>query len=159
MSVDAYMKIEGIDGESTDAAHEKWIQLLSIEHGVMQLSDSPSAEKARPQFDSLVVTKSMDASSPSLTLYCCNATLIPTVHMELCLPTGEKHVFMTLKLTEAFVKSVSFNHSAGSEAVRPVEVVTFNYSKISWDYTSIDDKGKTGATIARTWNLKTNKQE
>ncbi|MCU7860874.1 MAG: type VI secretion system tube protein Hcp, partial [Candidatus Thiodiazotropha sp. (ex Lucinoma kastoroae)] len=36
MAVDMFMKIEGVDGESTDDAHNKWIELLSFSHGVSQ---------------------------------------------------------------------------------------------------------------------------
>ncbi|MCG7907927.1 MAG: type VI secretion system tube protein Hcp, partial [Candidatus Thiodiazotropha taylori] len=30
------MKIDGIDGESTDDQHKGWIELVSISHGVSQ---------------------------------------------------------------------------------------------------------------------------
>ena len=29
MAFDAFLKIEGIDGESTDDKHQKWIEILS----------------------------------------------------------------------------------------------------------------------------------
>ena len=36
MSTDMFMKVEGVDGESTDDQHQKWIELLSYSHGVAQ---------------------------------------------------------------------------------------------------------------------------
>ena len=34
MAVDMFLKIDGVDGESTDSAHDKWIEILSYSHGL-----------------------------------------------------------------------------------------------------------------------------
>ncbi len=36
MAYAMYMKVEGVDGDSTDAAHDKWIEVVSYSHGLSQ---------------------------------------------------------------------------------------------------------------------------
>ncbi|MDR2015728.1 MAG: type VI secretion system tube protein Hcp, partial [Azoarcus sp.] len=36
MAFDAFLKIEGIPGESKDSGHDGWIEILSYHHGVNQ---------------------------------------------------------------------------------------------------------------------------
>lgn len=48
MAVDMFMKIDGVDGESTDDAHKKWIELLSYSHGVSQPTSGASGTGGVP---------------------------------------------------------------------------------------------------------------
>jgi type VI protein secretion system component Hcp len=44
MSFDAFMKVDGIEGESLDDAHKGWIELLSYHYDAMQsISQSASS--------------------------------------------------------------------------------------------------------------------
>ncbi len=44
MSFDAFVKIDGIEGESTDSNHSGWIEALSYKAGVSQkVSVTPSS--------------------------------------------------------------------------------------------------------------------
>jgi len=36
MAIDVYLQIEGIKGESADSAHQGWIELSSVNMGVLQ---------------------------------------------------------------------------------------------------------------------------
>ena len=36
MAFDAFLKVDGIPGESTDDKHKDWIEVLSFNHGVSQ---------------------------------------------------------------------------------------------------------------------------
>ncbi len=163
MSFDAFMKIEGIDGESTDDAHDKWIEILSFSHGLTQpvsgASRSGGRTGGRADFQDFAVTKTLDSSTPDLSIYCAKGQHIPTLEIELCLATGDKHTFMKYSMEDVIVTSVTPGGSADSGESRPLEEATFAYGKIKWEYTPIDDTGAPGAATDRTWNLETNKQE
>ena len=48
MAFDAFLKIDGIPGESSDDKHKDWIEILSYSHGVSQSgSGSRSSGGAR----------------------------------------------------------------------------------------------------------------
>ncbi|MBU6400721.1 MAG: type VI secretion system tube protein Hcp [Verrucomicrobia bacterium] len=46
MAFDAFLKIDGIDGESTDAQHQGWIDILSFQWGVGRGLNSPTGGAA-----------------------------------------------------------------------------------------------------------------
>jgi type VI secretion system secreted protein Hcp len=162
MAVDMYLKIEGIDGESTDDKHSKWIEVLSFSHGLSQPVSGASATGGRTggraDFSHLSIAKVIDNATPDLSIKCAKGTHIPEIKLDMCLATDEKHVFGTYILKNCIVSSVSIGGSSG-EGMKPVENVSFAYGSFKWEYTPIDSTGKGGTKIDRTWNLETNKQE
>lgn len=162
MAVDMFMKIEGIDGESSDEKHEKWIELVSYNHGVAQPTSGVSATGGRTggraDFQDFSVVKRIDAASCDLNVYCASGKHIPKIEVELCLATGEKHTFMKYTLEDVIVSSVTPGGSTEGET-KPLETVNLAYGKITWAYTPIDHTGAAGAATERTWNLESNKQE
>lgn len=161
MAFDAFLKIEGVDGESSDDAHDKWIEVLSYSHGVSQPASSASATGGRTggraDFQDFNIVKTVDAATPELNIKCAKGEHIPKVEMELCLASGDKHTFMKYTLEDVIVSAVMPGGSAGGD--KPMENVSFAYGKIKWEYTPIDQTGSPGATTDRTWNLETNKQD
>lgn len=160
MAVDMFLKIEGIDGESTDDGHQQWIEILSFNHGVSQpvsgASGTGGRTGGRADFHDFIITKTLDNATPDLNMHCCNGKHIPKIEVELCLATEDKHTFMKYEMENVIVSSVSPGGSTGD--VKPLETVSFAYGKIKWEYTSIDTAGAAGASVDRTWSLEENKQ-
>ena len=164
MAVDMYMKIgAGIDGESTDDAHADWIEVSSYNHGVSQpVSDASftgGMTGGRADFQDISISKVLDKASPLLNIACCKGTHIPEITFEICLATGDKHVFMRYVFTDSVITSISAGAASGGMESRPSETVTIAYSKIKWEYTPIDATGAPGSPDDKTWNLATNKQD
>ncbi len=160
MPSDMFMKIEGIDGECTDDAHTDWIELRRFEHGVSQPISSASATGGRTggraDFENFSVIKTIDKATPDLNLFCANGKHIPSIEVECCLATEDKHTFMKYTLEDCIVASVKIG--ANPEDDRPTEEVTFCYGQVKWEYTPIDQTGAAGSATDRTWSLETNKQ-
>jgi type VI secretion system secreted protein Hcp len=163
MAVDMFIKIEGIDGESTDEKHDKWIELDSYSHGVAQAHSGASRTGGRTggraDFEDFIITKTLDKATPDLNMYCCNGKHIPKIEVELCLATEDKHTFMKYEMEDVIVASVSAGGSSESIETKPLETVTFAYGKFKWEYTPIDHTGMAGAATDRKWNLELNKRE
>ena len=161
MAVDMFLKIDGVDGESTDEAHKDWIEVLSYSHGISQpvsaASRSGGRTGGRADFEDFSVVKTVDKATPALNVHCANGKHIPKVEMELCLATEDKHTFMKYTLKDVVISSISPGGSAEGEA-KPLEDLSLAYGQIEWEYTPIDQSGKPGAAITRGWNLETNKQ-
>jgi len=162
MSFDGFLKIEGIDGESTDDAHDKWIEILSYNHQVSQPVSGASATGGRTggraDFQDFSIVKTLDNATPDLNLYCAKGQHIPKVEVELCLATGDKHTFMKYTMEDVVVASVSPS-GTNSMDTKPEEMVNFAYGKLKWEYTPVDHTGAAGAAVDRTWNLELNKQD
>lgn len=163
MAFDAFLKIEGIAGESTDDKHKDWIEVLSYSHGLMQPSagarstaGAASAERCNHQDFSIV--KVLDKASPKLALFCCNGTHIKSVKLELCRATGDKQKYMEYVLSDVIVSGVRPGGSAQGGETLPLEEVSFNYGKIEWTYTETDHQtGKPKGDVKAHWDLVANK--
>ena len=163
MAVDMFMKIEGIDGESTDDGHGKWIELESFSHGVSQAVSAASGTGGRTggraDFQDFTVVKTVDTSTPDLNIYCASGKHIPKIEVEICLASDKKHCFLKYTMEDVVVSSVRPGGSSAGAENKPLEELSLNYGKIKWAYTPIDHKGNPGSKVDRTWNLETNKQE
>jgi type VI secretion system secreted protein Hcp len=152
-----FMQITGITGESTDDAHEDWIEVLSYSHSVSQPASGITTggrTAGRAEHQDFTITKELDKASPKLALYCCNGTHIEEVTIELCYADGDKSKFMEYALTDVIVTSVIPSGYADSEG-RPTEQVSLNYGKIQWIYTEYDDSGKSKGNVEAQWNVET----
>ena len=163
MAFDAFLKVDGIPGESMDDAHADWIEVLSYDSGLSQTasasaSSSGGASSERADFQDFSVVKTLDKASPKLALACADGTHTSEVVIELCRAGGDKVKYMEYKLTDCIVSSFSYGGSSEKgEDPLPIEKVSFNYGKIEWTYTQQKRAGGGGGgNVAGGWNLETN---
>ena len=168
LSVDSFLDIDGIDGESTEDNHEDWIEVLGFEWGVSQPSGSNYSSggrtSGRADFQDFTVVKYLDKASPKLALHVANGQIIPKVELELIRAEGNG-VYMKYELQDVLVTSVrnmgGTEKETGGEmpiptGERPIEEVTFAYGRIKWTYTEYDELGNPQGNIESQWNLETN---
>jgi type VI secretion system secreted protein Hcp len=153
---DCFLYVGGVDGESTDAAHVGWIELLAYSHGVSQTaggdrSTGGSATAERCDHKVFTVVKTLDQASPELSLLCCDGDHIDEVRIELCMATGAKFKFMEYKLEDVIISAVNQFTAGAMLTARPLEEVSFNYGRITWTYF-----GQQGQ-VEKWWSLVENK--
>jgi len=162
MAFDAFMKITGVDGESQDAMHTNWIELLSFSLGVNQpksvVSSAGSLAAERADFHDFRITKVVDKATPKLWTACAGGDHFNEVKIEICRAGGDKVKYMEYKMTDVLATSVRKGADTRQETL-PVEEVTFSYGKIELNYTETDKAtGKGKGQVAAGWDLKTNKK-
>ena len=132
-----YMKIDGLNGESTDGDHKDWIELLSFNHAITQpasasASTAGGGTTARCQHSDFSITKYVDLASPKLYEICCSGKHIKSINIEMMRASGDKRVkYMEVKMEQVVISHVA--PSGGSDF--PAESVSFNYGTIKWTYT------------------------
>ncbi|HEY48893.1 MAG TPA: type VI secretion system tube protein Hcp [Dehalococcoidia bacterium] len=160
-AMDMFVHVDGMDGESKDEQHDKWIDIISYSHSISQpaagsISTGISRSAERCEHGEFTVTKYLDKATPKLNLYCCNGQHITDVTFEICHATGEKKTYMVYELEDVIVSSVSVSGSVESGDARPVEEVAFSYGSIKWTYTEYDpDTGKAKGNVEAEWNVET----
>jgi type VI secretion system secreted protein Hcp len=162
MAVDAFLKIEGIEGESTDDKFKNQIEILSYSHGLSQPTTASKSSvgggtSGRCNHSDFSVVKELDKASPILAQKCCEGAHIPEVTLTLCRAGGDKLPFMVYKMTSVVISNLSPGGKSDAESI-PMEQVSFNYGKIEWTYTQQKRKdGKGGGNTQGSWNLESNK--
>ena len=162
MAFDAFLKIDGIPGESTDDAHPDEIEVLSYSTGVSQTASASAssgggASSERADFQDFSIVKALDKASPKLAVACADGTHISEVVLALCRAGGDKVQYMEYKLTDCIVSSVRPGGSAQGGETLPLEEVSFNYGKIEWTYTQQKRAdGSGGGNVAAGWDLEKN---
>jgi type VI secretion system secreted protein Hcp len=121
LSAPGYMKIGGIDGESRDKDHDKWIDVLSVDWG------SSAALPAGPGRGAgeVVITRKLDTSSPKLVEKIANGAVVPEVTLH-APAGGDEPAYHAFELEN--VRITSYSISTAGEV--PTESITFHYEKI-----------------------------
>lgn len=135
MAFDAFLKISGIPGESTDSEHKDWIEISSFSHKIWQpasatASSSGGATAERVNHDAFRVVHLLDKATPKLAEACCTGKHIKEVVIELWRAGGDKVKYAEIRLEQAIIAGVEY--SGGGDF--PAEIVSFSYGKIHWDY-------------------------
>ena len=162
MAFDAFMKIDGIEGESTDDKHQGWIELIRYGTALKQtvsttVSSAGGASAERADFSDFLIRKFIDKSSPKLALACADGTHIDQIVVELCRAGTEKVTFMTYTLKNCLIRKVITTNGNDTAANFPAETVKINYGRIEWRYTQQDRKGggASGYSVSG-WDLQRN---
>ncbi|HEY6292819.1 MAG TPA: type VI secretion system tube protein Hcp [Terriglobia bacterium] len=129
---------DAVDGACQLQGYKNKIEVTSYSHGIAQpITGDPGQPRrtaGKPHHQDLTVTKHVDLASCALTAHCNAATVIPSLKLLVGEFDGETvNPFLTYQLSNALVSSISVG--GGTEG-KPQETVTFNYTKIQWEYKS-----------------------
>jgi len=157
MAMDMFIKIGALKGESRDKVHKEEIDVLAWSWGA---SNSGSAHvgggagAGKVNVQDLSFTKYVDKTTPALLLATCNGKHFPEATL-IVRKAGEKPLeYITIKLTEVLVTSMSEGGSGGED--RLTENVTLNFAKVAYTYVPQDDKGGAGTAIPMSWDIAAN---
>ena len=166
MAFDAFVKIDGIPGESTDDKHKDWVELVAFGHELKQpasatASTAGGATAQRVNHSDFKILKLLDKASPKLYEACCTGKHLKDVTIEVCRAGGDKVKYMEIKLEQVIVSSVkttSATPDMEKDERFPAEEITFNYGKIKWTYTQQKrSDGSGGGNVSAGWDLTANK--
>jgi len=141
MAVDMFLKIDGVDGESVDDKHSKWIDILSFSWGIADASRAPSqlgkAPKGRRvEVSDFSIVKYMDKATPALFEKCCEGSHIADVSLTLVRAGEKQEEYLKIKLTDVLISGVA---PAGSTGQLPLEQISFSFA--SSMISAADEKG------------------
>ena len=149
-AVDYFLKIDGIDGESTDKGHEDEIDVLAWSWGMSQSDTHTSDGTIVPDFQELELTKYVDKSTPKLMERL--AGVAPLREAEIVVSNAAGEDYYIIHMTNVMVTSISTGGSGGED--RLTENVTLNFAEVKVKYTAQDSKGS-GVEHIFIWNTNT----
>ncbi len=155
MAIDCFLKLEGIEGESSDHAHEGECEVLAWSWGA---SNSGTMHEARgggagkANFQDISVTKWIDKASPALFQHVSTGKHIPKAWLTVRKAGGGEPVeYLVIELEKVLVTSVSTGGSGGEE--RLTENVSLNFGQFKLIYTPQEDDGTPGAEVEFGYNI------
>jgi type VI secretion system secreted protein Hcp len=135
---DAFLKIEGVDGESTDEKHANWIEIDSFQWGMSRTAAAPGTV-GKLEVSPFTVTKKIDKATPKLFLHCCMGDPIPSAMLELTRPEGpEEKPYLKIELSNCMISSYSLGGGSGQ---LPVDSFSLNFTKVTMTYIPYDAAG------------------
>lgn len=157
-AVDYFLKIDGIEGESTNSRHGGEIEIDSFSWGAAQSGSAGTGGGAgvgKVTFSDINFTKSLDKSSPKLMLATATGEHIKDVVLvgELSGKRGQK--FLEIKMTDVLISSYQ---SGGSDGSVPTDSFSLNFAKIEFTYYPMNKDGSLGAPVTAGWDLKENRE-
>lgn len=159
MAVDMFMKIATIDGESTDKAHPKDIDVLAWSWGISNSGTTHQGGgggSGKANVQDLSFTKYVDASSHALLLAASNGQHYADAKLVVRKAGGKGAPIEYIKITmeEVMVTSVSCGGSGGED--RLTENVTLNFAKVKYEYTPQKADGSKDTTKEMIYDIASN---
>jgi len=158
---DAFLKLDGIKGESADSKHKGEIDIMSFSWGVAQTGVSATGGgggAGKVAFQDIHFVKKTDASSPLLMLNCPNGAHIKEANFVVRKAGGTKLEYLKIKITDILVSSFKDHGSQNGDQI-PLESITLNFAKVEYSYQPQGADGKAqGGPILAGWNVKQNQK-
>lgn len=158
--IDAYLKIDGINGESTDSKHANWIEVFKVRGHVHQprassVSTAGGHTSGRADLSDIMLEKLADLSSPLLRQHCAMGKTISKAVFEFMRADGDgKPVcYERWTLTNVMISNITYDSGAGGTIK---ELVHLAYSKINWEHVKQSIRGGTEGNTVGGWDCAKN---
>jgi type VI secretion system secreted protein Hcp len=159
-TVDYFLKIDGIEGESTDSKHKGEIDLESWSWGSTQTGSHSAgggggAGKVHMQDFHFVMR--MNKASPKLMLACATGQHIPKAVLTMRKAGKEQQEYAKITLSDLLVSSYQTGGSAKGDII-PLEQISLNYAKIEFEYKEQKPDGTLGGAVKAGYDQKKNEK-
>jgi type VI secretion system secreted protein Hcp len=155
-----FLKIDGVDGESTNATHKGEIDVLSWSWGVAQAGGSAGGGgggAGKAAFQDFHFVARISKASPKLFLACATGSHLKWAALSGVRSAGKSKAtdFVKYKLSDVVVTS---DAHADDESGAPTEQFSLNYAKFEVSYSPTTATGKIDAPVSAGFDLKMNKK-
>lgn len=161
MAIDAYLKIEGINGESENDKHRNWIEVSNVLYAINQpraetVSTAGGLTSGRAELYPINFTKLADIASPVLLQTCAAGKTIPKAVFEFMRADGDgKPIpYFKIELENLMIGSITPDSGDGGVISERVQLA---YAKIKWNYTRQSIRGGAQGNTSGGWDCSANK--
>lgn len=155
-NVDYFLKIDGVEGESTDNRHKGEIEILSFSWGATNAGSTAGGGgggAGKVSMQDFHFTKHYSKASPVLMQATASGKHFKTADLVLRKAGKDQQEFLKYKLSDVIITSYQ---TSGSGDV-PMDSVSINFAKIEVEYKTQKPDGTLGDTTRAGWDLKANK--
>jgi type VI secretion system Hcp family effector len=157
-AVDAFLHLDGIEGESTDAKHKGWIEVSSFQFEQVRSAattigsatggaGSGRTREGKVSVHDISITKRVDKATPSLFKHCANGVHIANGQISMRKAGGTQQEYLVIKLTDIIVSSYR-TVGAGAGGAGATETFTLNAGNAMVEYTGAPTSPGRSAQLA-----------
>lgn len=153
-----YVRYDGIDGESFDADHEAWIDLLAMSWTADQgdttaTSRGASRRAGAVNVNDMVLTFEYEKASPKVLEAMLTGRVIPKLEIEMETFGAEDggSTYLRYELTNVLV--TSYDVGGASDDGPPLVTASNSFEEIKVTYTGRDARGKPTGEVETTYNV------
>lgn len=160
MAYDAFLKIDGVTGESQKDKHKGEVEILSFSWGVSNptsVSHGTGLASGKSQHADFSIVKHTDKSTVTLFQNCCSGKHFPKATVSLQKSTGgaSGETYLSYDFEKVFITHISWaGNTAGQDGSQ--ETVSFAYETVKISYKAQNADGSLGAQQMGGWNVGTN---
>ena len=158
MAMSIFARIGTIKGESSDAKHKDEIDVLSWSWGVSQsgpASPGGGAGAGKASFHDFTFTHHVDKASPVLMKACATGEHVKDATITVRKTGQGQQEYLTIKMTDLLVTSVSTSVSAEGDAT--MESVVLTFAKVDLEYRPQKPDGTLDVPVHFKYDLKAQK--
>ena len=160
-TADIHLKLGDIKGESQDDKHKDEIDVIAFDWSVENagsMSSGGGGGTGKARFTDIVFTHSLDKASPALWKACATGEHIKDGTITATKSGKGPQDFLTLKLSDVLVTSVSKSATGGTGKAEIVETVKMQASKVEVEYKPQKADGSLDAGVQFKFDIKANKE-
>ena len=156
-AVDYFLKLDGIDGESTDDKHKNEIDVESWSWGESNMgthAGGGGGGAGKVQMRDFSFTMKVNKATPKLMLACANGQHIKEAKLTCRKAGGDQQEYMIIKFADLLVSSYQTGGSSGD--IVPTDQISMNFSKIEFEYKPQKADGSLDSAVKTGYDLKAN---
>jgi len=158
---DWFLKIDGIDGESTDSKHSKEIEVLAYTFTISQSgtfdSGTGGGSTGRAGWHPFVFVAKTSKASPKLALACATGQHLASAILT-CRKAGkDPQEFWQVHLKHVTVYAYKHSDSGDTTPPTPLDVFALAFSQIQWQYKPQKPDGSLDSPVTAGYDLAANK--
>ncbi|WP_299444520.1 type VI secretion system tube protein Hcp [uncultured Rhodospira sp.] len=139
-----FAKYGTVKGNATHGTHKDWMDILTFDWGLERAISTPSQSAAKRMASETVVfdvtlTKALDEASASLLMEA--FTKKSSAHLEV--HQVATHLDNVNVAEYIFRNAMVTRYTTNSSGDRPIETISFNFTKLEFCFTIMDEDGKT----------------
>ena len=140
MPFDAFLKLDGIEGESVDAKHAGEIDVVAFNWSVTR-------PKKKKELQPLIIYKRVDKATPQLSQVACEGGAIASARLDVVRVGGDRQSFYQLLLQGVVIVGLEIEGVADAESGVPSEKLSLAYAALTTRYTIISPTGQPGGAV------------
>jgi type VI secretion system secreted protein Hcp len=152
-----FAKYDGIDGESNDANHGKWIDVLSVDWGAHKPGGGATGQSRRRGaaiVEDMHLTIEYEKAAPKLMEKLLTGEVIKKLEIEhTATYGGARATYLKYELKNVAITSMNNSASGNDAAGPPTITIGNNFEEIKVTYTEYDDEGKSKGNVETSFKV------